>query len=158
VEVVHDEMPKVEERIYKRVFDTPKNGESRVGAISDGTSELLEQWAALALNPTPDGFVFPSENRLTPLSADNHWRRNMKPKLEKIGLEWATFQILRRTNGSLSKKYGVDPKVASDQRGHGVGVSLSLKVYTGSDLEQKRDAVNKLEAAVLRKPQQKLSA
>jgi integrase len=153
---VRDEMLNVEERIYKRVFDTPKNGESRVVAISDGTSEMLKQWAALARDPTPDGFVFPSENRLTPLSADNHWRRNMKPKLERIGLEWATFQIMRRTNGSLSEKYGVDPKVASDQRGHGIGVSL--KVYTGSDLEQKRDAVNKLEAAVLRKPQQKLSA
>jgi len=25
----------------------------------------------------------------------------MKPKLEKIGLEWATFQVLRKTNASL---------------------------------------------------------
>jgi len=153
---VRDAMLVIEERVYKRVFDTPKNGESRAGAISDGTLALLEQWAALALDPTPDGFVFPSENLVTPLSADNLWRRNMKPKLEKIGLDWATFQILRRTNGSLSKKYGIDPKIASDQRGHGIGVSL--KVYTCSDREQKRDAVDKLEAAVLLKPQQKLSA
>jgi hypothetical protein len=75
----------------------------------------------------------------------------MKPKLDKIGLGWATFQILRKTNASLSKKYGVDPKVASDQRGRGIGVSM--EVYTSSDLEQKREAVKKLEAAVLRKPQ-----
>ena len=75
----------------------------------------------------------------------------MLPKLEKVGLEWATFQVLRKTNASLSKKSGVDPKVASDQRGHGLGVSL--EVYTSSDMEQKRAAVNKLEAAVLRKPQ-----
>jgi hypothetical protein len=81
----------------------------------------------------------------------------MKPKLEKIGLEWATFQVLRKTNASLSKKAGVDPKVASDQRGHGIGVSL--EVYTNSDMEQKRAALKKLEAAVLRKPQpQALSA
>jgi hypothetical protein len=46
---------------------------------------------------------------------------------------------------------GVDPKVASDQRGHGIGVSL--EVYTSSDLEQKREAVNKLKAVLLRKPQ-----
>ena len=59
------------------------------------------------------------------------------------------FQVLRKTNASLSKKYGVDPKVASDQRGHGIGVSM--EVYTNSDIEQKRAAVNKLEAAVLRK-------
>ena len=75
----------------------------------------------------------------------------MLPKLESVGLEWATFQVLRKTNASLSKKAGVDPKVASDQRGHGLGVSM--EVYTVSDLEQKRAAVNKLEAAVLRKPE-----
>ena len=62
----------------------------------------------------------------------------MQPKLEKVGLEWATFQVLRKTNASLSKKAGVDPKVASDQRGHGLGVSL--EVYTSSDLNQKRAA------------------
>ena len=75
----------------------------------------------------------------------------MQPKLEKLGLGWASFQVLRKTNASLSKKAGVDPKVASDQRGHGIGVSL--EVYTSSDLEQKRAALKKLEAAVLRKPQ-----
>ena len=54
---------------------------------------------------------------------------------------------MRKTNASLSKKAGVAPKVASDQRGHGIGVSLD--VYTSSDLEQKRDALKKLEAAVI---------
>jgi hypothetical protein len=87
----------------------------------------------------------------TPLSPDNVWRRNMKPRLEKIGMEWATFQILRKTNASLSKKAGADPKVSADQRSHGIGVSL--EVYTSSDMEQKKKAVKKLEAAVLRKPQ-----
>jgi integrase len=154
---VRDEMIRVEQRVYKRLFDTPKNGKAREGATSDGTLALLKQWADLAQDPNPEGFVFPSENLSTPLSADNVWRRNMKPKLEKIGLEWATFQVLRKTNASLSKKAGVDPKIASDQRGHGIGVSL--EVYTNSDMEQKRAALKKLEAAVLRKPQpQALSA
>jgi integrase len=148
---VRDEMIRVEQRVYKRLFDTPKNGKTREGAISDGTLALLNQWANLAQDPNPEAFVFPSENLSTPLSADNVWRRNMKPKLEKVGLDWATFQVLRKTNASLSKKAGIDPKVASDQRGHGIGVSL--EVYTSSDREQKRAAVNKLEAAVLRKPQ-----
>jgi hypothetical protein len=87
----------------------------------------------------------------TPLSLDDVWRRHIFPKLEKIELEWATFQVLRKTNASLSKKAGVDPKVASDQRGHGVGVSM--EVYTNSDLEQKRAALKKLEAAVFQKLQ-----
>ena len=106
----------------------------------------------MAQHPGPEGFVFPSEALITPMSADNLWRRIMQPKLEKIGLGWATFQVLRKTNASLSKKSGVDPKVASDQRGHGIGVSMD--VYTSSDIGQKRAAVNKLEAAVLRKRKQ----
>jgi len=142
---------RVEQRVYKRIFDTPKNGKTREVAISDGTSELLKEWHDLAEDPSPEGFVFPSETLVTSLSADNLWRRTMKPRLAKVGLGWATFQVLRKTNASLSKKAGVDPKVASDQRGHGIGVSL--EVYTSSDLEQKREAVNKLEAVLLRKPQ-----
>ncbi|MCX6602242.1 MAG: hypothetical protein NTV52_01465 [Acidobacteria bacterium] len=139
----------IQERVYKRVLDTPKNGKTREGAISDGTLKLLEEWSTLALDPSDDGFVFPSEKVVTPLSLDNLWRRTMQPKLEKVGLEWAAFQVLRKTNASLSKKAGVDPKVASDQRGHGIGVSL--EVYTTSDLEQKRAAINKLEAAVFKR-------
>jgi integrase len=145
----------VEERVYKGVLNTPKNGKKREGAISDGTRALISKWADLAEDPSPDGFVFPSETLKTPLSLDNLWRRYMYPKLESVGLEWATFQVLRKTNASLSKKAGVDPKVASDQRGHGLRVSM--EVYTSSDLEQKRAAVNKLEAAVFRKPQTRKS-
>ena len=140
---------RVKERVYKRVLNTPKNGKPREGAISDGTLALLREWADLAEDPSPDGFVFPSERLTTPLSLDNLWRRYMQPKLEKAGLGWATFQVLRKTNASLGKKAGVDPKVASDQRGHGLGVSL--EVYTSSDMEQKRAALRQLEAAVLRK-------
>lgn len=146
---VTGETLRVEERVYKRVLNTPKNGKTREGAISDGTIDLLKEWTGMALDSSPDGFVFPSEKIITPLSLDNLWRRTMSPKLETIGLDWATFQVLRKTNASLSKKAGVDPKVASDQRGHGLGVSM--EVYTSSDIEQKRAAVNKLEAAVLRK-------
>ncbi len=146
----------VEQRVYKGALDTPKNGKAREAGVSDGTAALLKEWSDLARDLSPEGFVFPSENLATPLSADNVWRRNMKPKLETIGLEWATFQVLRKTNASLSKKAGIDPKVAADQRGHGIGVSL--EVYTSSDLQQKREAVNRLEAAVLRKAQRKMSA
>ena len=149
--VVREHALRVEERIYKRVFDTPKSGKTREVAVSDRTAGLLMEWRDLATDPSPEGFVFSSETLATPLSADNLWRRMMQPKLKKIGLGWATFQVLRKTNASLSSKYGVDPKVASDQRGHGIGVSMD--VYTSSDLEQKRAAVNKLEAAVLRKLQ-----
>jgi len=141
----------VDQRVYKRVLNTPKNGKTREAAMSSGTLELLNEWAELAQDPRSDGFVFPSETTSTPLSPDNLWRRYMLPKLKKIGLGWATFQVLRKTNASLGAKHGVDRKVAADQRGHGLGVSLDI--YTSSDMEQKRAAVRTLEAAVLRKPQ-----
>jgi hypothetical protein len=41
----------------------------------------------------------------------------------------------------------VDDKVSADQRGHGLGVSLG--VYAISDLDQKIEAVTKLESAVI---------
>ena len=72
----------------------------------------------------------------------------MKPRLEIIGLEWATFQVLRRTNASLSRKAKIDDKVAADQRGHGLGVSM--EVYSLSDLDQKSEAVKRLESEVIR--------
>ena len=42
----------------------------------------------------------------------------------------------------------IDDKVAADQRGHGLGVSL--EVYSISDLEQKIEAVKKIESEVIR--------
>ena len=87
---------------------------------------------------------------------DNLWRRNMRPRLAKLRLEWATFQVLRRTNASLSHEAGVDAKVAADQRGHGIGVSL--EVYTTSGLDQKRQAAKKIESVVTRRQRHMLSA
>jgi len=110
----------------------------------------------MARSTDAGAFVFPSEALVTPVAIRNVWRRWIEPNLEPLGLEWATFQILRKTNATLSKKHGIDTKVSADQRGHGLGVSM--EVYTISDRQQKREAVQKLEAAVLRKCQQKLSA
>jgi len=149
-DVQHDTF-RVERRVYRQKFDSPKNGKRREGAVSAGTLSLLQRWFELATSPDSERLLFPSEAGSTPISLDNLWRRSMKPRLEKVGLGWATFQILRKTNATLSKKAGVDPKVAADQRGHGVGVSL--EVYTSSDMPQKREAVRKLEAAVRPKPE-----
>jgi hypothetical protein len=106
----------------------------------------LAAWRDLSRYPRPERFIFPSENIETPLSRDNVWRRNIRPRLETIGLEWANFQVMRRTNGNLGRKGGIDDKVLADQRGHGVGVSL--EVYASSDLDQKLEAVRKLEQVI----------
>ena len=144
-------MIRVVERVYKRVFNTPKNGKTREGAMSDGTLELLKEWAGLAQDPSPDGFVFPSEKIITPLSLDNLWRRYMLPKLDKIGLGWATFQVLQEDQRQPVEEGGrrsegcLRPEGPRTRRQHG-----GLHQF---GLEQKRAALKKLEAAVLRKPQ-----
>jgi len=140
----------VEQRVYKGKLDTPKGRKgkrtARKVALSTGTSMEIAVWRTMLLKVTPDAYLFPTE-RNTPLSRDNLWSRQMRPKLETIGLEWATFQVLRRTNASLSRKAKIDDKVSADQRGHGLGVSM--EVYSHSDLEQKSEAVKRLESEVI---------
>jgi len=48
--------------------------------------------------------------------------------LEKIKLGWVDFQVMRRTNASLMRELGVDPKVVADLMGYDVDVNLN--VYT----------------------------
>jgi integrase len=146
----------VRERIYQGKFDTPKNGKTREGALSDGTIADLTIWRQLAPSTAADAFVFPSENPASPLDMGNLWKRRFTLRLKSLGLDRATFQVLRKTNATLSKKAGVDVKVSADQRGHGMGVSM--EVYTMSDRQQKREAVQKLESSVIRKRERKLSA
>src|SRR5262249_49992303 len=90
-----------------------------------------------------EAWVFPSEHQKTPLRRDNLWRRIMESKLKAAKLEWATFQVMRRTHASLSRKAGIDPKLVADQLGHGLGVNLD--VYTVAGLDQRLEAVNMLE-------------
>ena len=146
----------IRERVYQGKFDTPKNGKAREVALSDGTIADMRTWLGICGSAKPDAFVFPSENPASPLDMGNLWRRTFGPRLAKAGLRWATFQVLRKTNATLSRKAGVDAKVSADQRGHGLGVSM--EVYTISDRQQKREAVKKLESAVTRKRQRRLSA
>jgi hypothetical protein len=95
----------------------------------------------------PNAWVFPSENPGKPLWRDNVWYRHMKPNLEKVGLAWANFQVMRRTHASLGHDAGIDPKVSADQRGHGIGVALD--VYTHSSIGKRADAAELLQNSVL---------
>jgi integrase len=67
---------------------------------------------------------FPSAKLTTPLGRDNAWRGLIAPRLKTVQLEWATFQIMRRTHASLSRQAGIDPKLVADQLGHGLGVRI----------------------------------
>jgi hypothetical protein len=114
--------------------------------LSPGTIAELNVWRVRLLKQGPESYLFPTE-RETPLRRDNVWYRDLLPKLKPVGLEWATFQVLRRTNASLSRRAMIDDKVAADQRGHGLGVSL--EVYSISGVQQKIDAAKRLESEVI---------
>ena len=140
----------IDQRVYKGNMDTPKGRKgkrtARTVGLSPSTVSELTVWKSCLQDQSPSALLFPSEAD-TPLSRDNLWRRTMGPKLEAAGLGWANFQVMRRTNASLSHKAKIDSKVSADQMGHGLGVSL--EVYTVSDLEQRIDAVTRLEAEVI---------
>jgi hypothetical protein len=47
----------------------------------------------------------------------------MLPKLKAVGLEWANFQVMRRTHASLLNELTGDPKLVADQLGQSVDVN-----------------------------------
>src|SRR5208282_5051061 len=137
----------IEQRLYRGDIDDPKTTSSkRTVGIPSQTASVLKEWMQL-VGKKPEAWVFASENPAKPLWRDNVWYRNMKPKLEAVGLGWANFQVLRRTHASLGHDIKVDPKVAADQRGHGIGVALD--VYTQSSIEARRAAAEMLENSIL---------
>ena len=90
------------QRVYRGEIDTPKTESSkRTVAIPRMMAGLLMAWMEF-VGTDPDAWVFPSENPSKPLWRDNVWYRHMKPRLEKVGLAWANFQVMRRTHASLA--------------------------------------------------------
>jgi len=141
VEVVH--------RLYRGKLDRPKSERSkRTVALSLTTRNLMAAWRQQSGCSDPDAWVFPSTKVTTPLGRDNTWRWFIAPRLKTIQLDWATFQIMRRTHASLCRQAGIDPKLVADQLGHGLGVNLD--VYTVAALDQRQQAVQTLETVLIR--------
>ena len=136
----------IRQRVYRGVIDTPKTEQSfRKAALSEGLLHEIEDWRKLAPSTAAHAWVFPSE-RMTPMAKENVWRRWIGPKLEKAGLGWVNFQVMRRTHSCLLKELDVDPQVRAEQMGHTVDVNEN--VYTRTSLQKRRDAVNALETAL----------
>jgi len=138
----------IDQRTYRGDIDTPKTKSSRrIVAVPSRTAALMAEWLQV-IEDEPDAWVFPSEHRQTPIWRDNLWYREMKPRLKGVGLEWANFQVMRRTHATLGHELGIDPKVSAHQRGHGLGVALNI--YTKASLNQRLNAAELLESAVLK--------
>ncbi|MGC2657194.1 MAG: tyrosine-type recombinase/integrase [Bryobacteraceae bacterium] len=137
----------VKRRLYRANLDIPKNERSaRQVALTCGTKLLLQWWVETSFIAREDAWLFPSEKG-TPLRRDNVWSRYMLPRLEQFGLDWATFQVMRRTYASWSKKVGIDAHTRSAQMGNTVDVNENE--YAVTSFEQKLAAVRLLETAVL---------
>jgi|SRR5579872_5205389 len=137
----------IRQRIYQGKIDTPKTFNSRRWAgLGDGLSEWLQLWLHTLPEQGPDAWVFPSKTGSTPIRHDNCWKLHFLPRLKAVGLDWANFQVMRRTHATLLDDLGVDPQVRADQMGHTVDVNQNQ--YTRSSLERRRAAVNQLEKAL----------
>jgi len=137
----------VHQRVYEGVLDTPKSerGFRKVG-LSPGLQADFQEWRELIKPTDLEAFVFASEVG-TPLSKHNIWCRNMQPRLKKVGLQWCTFQVMRRTFSTLGKAAGGDAKALADQDGHDIGVSIN--VYMQTPLASKLELVKTLEKFIL---------
>ena len=139
---------RVEQRVYHGALDSPKSRRSvRRVALSPSVLADVAEWRKLALDPRPEGWLFPSENAQKPVRPENVWRRHIGAKLEKVGLDWVNFQVMRRTHATLARKAGADPKAIADQLGHGLGVGL--EVYARADLEALTANVRKMESSII---------
>lgn len=131
----------IDDRYYKGEQDKPKNRKARTVALSPAVRRDLSAWKSFAVSE--DSLIFPSENLRTPIKYENLWQREIKPRFERIGLAWADFRCMRRTNATLMRAAGADAKVSADNRGH--SLKVSMEEYTHSTAEQKSQAVQKLE-------------
>lgn len=138
----------IHRRVYRGKFGDPKNGLVRTIAVPPQSAALLRDWMETAVEPDPEAFVFAGESG-QPLWRSSLLEEHIKAKLEPIGLGWVNFQVMRRTHASLGHEAKVDPKVAADQRGHGIGVALD--VYTKSSIKDRLTAAKRLERSVLKK-------
>jgi len=103
-------------------------------------------WLQEVGTTNPEAWLFSTENN-TPIWRNNVWLRNMQPKLKAIGLDWATFQVMRRTFATLSKQAGVDAHTRSAQMGNTVNVNENE--YAISSFEDRLAAVRRLETNVV---------
>jgi integrase len=133
---------RVERSWYKGDINPTKTGEKRDVGVGPEIFERLTAWTLTLPDRSDQGWMFPSEQIVTPLLPDNVLRRWIHPRLEPLGLGWINFAVLRRSHSTLHEDRGTDPKIIADQQGHGLGVHLEK--YVESSVAQRREAATAL--------------
>lgn len=137
----------VRRRLYRGNIDDPKTGRSkREVALTYGTLSLMEVWVDRLIRNSAEDWVFECEHPGAPLRRDNAWKHISK-RLEPIGMEWATFQVMRRTFASRGKESGIDAHTRAAQMGNTVDVNENE--YAQSDFKTRLAAVRKFESTFL---------
>jgi integrase len=129
---------RVQRSWYKGDINPTKTDEIREVGVASEIFERLVAWIATLPEGNKDGWVFPSEQIVTPLLPGNVLRRCVHPRLEPLGLGWINFAVLRRSHSTLHEDRGTNPKIIADQQGHGLGVHLDK--YVDSSVARKQEA------------------
>jgi len=144
-----DALARIDQRVYKGDVDRPKGrrgrNTSRVAAMPSSLLGDLKAWKELRKNDA--AYVFPSSNFKTPIAYEAMMKFFIRPAVAKKGLEWVTFQVMRRTWSSLSQAAGAGDQARADQLGHTVKVDRAE--YSLSPIEDRLAAVEKFEKYVM---------
>jgi integrase len=129
---------RVQRSWYKGDINKTKTDEIREVGVASEIFERLVAWIATLPERSPEGWVFPGEQIVTPLLPGNVLRRCIHPRLEPLGLGWINFAVLRRSHSTLHEARGTNPKIIADQQGHGLGVHHDKYVDSSVARKQQR--------------------
>jgi integrase len=133
----------IERRIYRRVLDVPKSERgTRIVPLSDSTRTVLNEYLNILLDPSPEAWLFASENPKKPMDYANLFRRRIRPALDKAGLKWVNFQAMRRTSATELGQVENDARVRAEIMGHSVNVHENE--YRQAPKEAKQRAMKRL--------------
>lgn len=110
-------------------------------AIKAGNS--MRRYAAVK-SSGPDDLVFAAVTKKNvPMRDNTILTRFIKPAARKLGMDWANWQVLRRSHATWLKLAGADVKDAQAQMRHS-RATTTLEIYQQFTPESQRRAVNKL--------------
>ena len=138
---------RVEETVYEGHFDEPKSRHS-IRLIPLGPIAVAVLSARQARAPQdPGALVFPSEKG-TVLDRRTLLSRQLKPAAKTAGLGNVNWHLLRHSNATLHDSIGTPLGTVQALLGHSSG-EITRQVYLHSLTEDRRSAVNRLEALII---------
>jgi|SRR5437016_461556 len=135
----------------KRAVWQGKEDETKTEAREESLPLLPVVRKALEAHKARNGYsqwVFHGETG-EPLRMDNFNARIIRPTLKKAGVPWHGWHAFRRGLASNLRDLGADPKVAQAILRH-ANVRTTMEFYIKVRLEQRTEAMSKLEAAFKR--------